>query len=118
MKKSILLTFVFVISVFTFSFGSDASDIDGKWKGLIADQYEFAVDLKAEGEILNGTATAASGEMKVLDGVIKGNEISFKLISSQYGDLFYKGKIEGDTIALSINVGGQEIPFTMTRVKP
>lgn len=115
MKKNIVLTFILVTSVFASSY---AADVDGKWKGLIADQYEFAIDVKAGGEVLTGTATSASGEMKILDGLIKGNEISFKIVSPNYGELTYKGKVEGDTLVLSLDLGGQPISFKMTRVKP
>src|ERR1700754_2879246 len=115
MRKRLLLPILLILLTFSICL---AADVDGKWTGLIAGQYEFNIKVKAEGEVLTGVAyVTGTPEMKITDGVIKGNEISFKINSPQYGEIPYTGKLDGDKMTLTMNVGGNILDTEMARVK-
>ena len=92
-----------------------AADISGKWTtvittGIGAMNYTF--DFKAEGEKLTGKAVMSmegnSSESALTEGSVKGNEISFvETLKVQGQELRceYKGKISGDEIRGSRQVG-------------
>jgi hypothetical protein len=92
-----------------------AADISGKWTttistGIGAMNYTF--EFKAEGEKLTGKAIMsmgdASSESALTEGTVKGNDISFvETLKVQGQELRceYKGKISGDEIRGSRQVG-------------
>ncbi len=92
-----------------------AADISGKWTtvittGIGAMNYTF--DFKAEGEKLTGKAVMSmegnSSESALTEGSVKGNDISFvETLKVQGQELRceYKGKISGDEIRGSRQVG-------------
>jgi hypothetical protein len=108
-----------------------AADVDGKWnasvdspQGSITLVFEF----KAEGEKLAGTMSAEMmpGAMPISDGVIKGNDVSFKL-SLDLGQggpplvISYKGAVKGDemnlTSTLDMGQGPMESPVVLKRAR-
>ena len=92
-----------------------AADISGKWTttistGIGAMNYTF--EFKAEGEKLTGKAIMSMGdatsESALTEGTVKGNDISFvETLKVQGQELRceYKGKISGDEIRGSRQVG-------------
>jgi len=92
-----------------------AADISGKWTtsiqtGIGVMNYTF--DLKAEGTQLTGKAVMSmeggSSESNLTEGSVKGDEISFvETLKVQGQELRceYKGKISGDEIRGSRQVG-------------
>jgi hypothetical protein len=105
-----------------------ASDISGKWittiKTAIGDM-NYTFDFKVEGEKLTGKAVMSMGgeknESALLEGSVKGDEISFVetlKIQGQELRCEYKGKVSGNEIRGSRNVGsfGAE-EFVASRAK-
>lgn len=73
------------------------------------------LDLVAEGTALTGTMQTPMGQTPITDGMIMGNEFSFKL-SFDGNDITNKGYIEGDKITLKAEFQGQPMEVTLERV--
>ena len=96
-----------------------AAAIDGKWVGTLngpEGPIQAALELKSEGEKLTGTMNFASmGATALSNGKIAGNDLSFDLV---LGDgaftLPFKGKLDGDKLALTIDtpMGSETVAFT------
>jgi hypothetical protein len=115
MKKRLLLPALLILSFVSVCL---AADVDGKWTGLIAEQYEFNIKVAAKGDSLTGVAyVTGTPEIKIENGIIKGNEITFTINSPQYGIIPYTGIVEGDKMTLTLNVGGNILNTEMARVK-
>ena len=92
-----------------------AADISGKWTAVITTgigEMNYTFDFKVEGEKLTGKAVMSMGgnssESALTEGSVKGNEISFvETLKVQGQELRcdYKGKISGDEIRGSRQVG-------------
>lgn len=110
---------------------SFAQNAAGRWNasidtpnGPFAFVFEFLVDAAGK---LTGSMTNDFGSLPISDGVINGNEISFKLTFDAGGGpatISYKGTVDGDALALTSKFegtpppGGQaEASFTATRAK-
>jgi hypothetical protein len=105
-----------------------AANISGKWKASIntgIGEMNYTFEFKVDGEKLTGKAVMSMGdnssESALTDGVVKGDEISFvETLKVQGQELRceYKGKISGDEIRGSRQVGsyGNE-DFVAKRVK-
>lgn len=109
-----------------------AADIDGKWAATVDGgpngPVNLTFELKAEGEKLTG---AMSMEMMptpapISDGIIKGEEVSFKLSLTMMPDapplvINYSGKLKGDELdlksVLDFGQGPMETPLVAKRVK-
>lgn len=111
-----------------------AADIDGKWNatvdspmGAVNLQFEF----KAAGEKLDGAIAFEMGGQAmpanpISEGVVKGEDVSFKLSFSMMPDappmvIQYKGKLKGDELALvsvaDMGQGPQEQQLVARRAK-
>ena len=92
-----------------------AADISGKWTAVITTgigEMNYTFDFKVEGEKLTGKAVMSmegnSSESALTEGSVKGDEISFvETLKVQGQELRceYKGKISGDEIRGSRQVG-------------
>jgi len=101
-------TLIFVLSVL-------AADLGGKWKAEFDTQIgvqKYTFTFKVEGEKLTGKASFErmdqKGEADLLEGAVKGDEISFvEKLSFDGNDIRieYKGKIKGDEISFTRKVG-------------
>jgi hypothetical protein len=109
-----------------------ASGIDGKWNATVdggpAGPIELVFEFKAEGEKLTGNLSAAMmpAPTPISDGVIKGEDVSFKLsISMMEGApplvISYVGKLKGDELnlnsVLDMGQGPMETPVLAKRAK-
>jgi hypothetical protein len=111
-----------------------AAGIDGKWNATIESQMgtiKLAMEFKAEGEKLTGTiATDMAGQAMppnpISDGVVKGEDVSFKLSFTMMEGMpplviTYKGKLKGDelnlTSTLDMGQGPQEDKLVAKRAK-
>lgn len=109
-----------------------AADIDGKWNATVdggpAGPVELVFELKAEGEKLTGSMAAAMmpAATPISDGVIKGDDVSFKLsIAMMEGApplvITYTGKLKGDELnlnsVLDMGQGPMETPLVAKRAK-
>ncbi len=102
------VTLIFVLSVF-------AADFGGKWKAEFDTQVgiqKYTFTFKVEGEKLTGKAAfermEQKGDADLLEGTVKGDEISFvEKLSFDGNDIRieYKGKIKGDEISFTRKVG-------------
>ncbi len=92
-----------------------AADISGKWESVISTgigAMNYTFEFKVEGEKLTGKAVMSMGnnssESDLTEGSVKGDEISFVETLKMQGQELraeYKGKISGDEIRGSRQVG-------------
>jgi hypothetical protein len=86
---------------------ASAADIDGRWTALTprkngGDVTEILV-LKAAGNKLTGTSQRLEPAAQILEGVINGNEVSFKVVRSSGVKQEYKGSLSGGVLKLSMS---------------
>ena len=91
------------------------ADISGKWESVISTgigAMNYTFEFKVEGEKLTGKAVMSMGnnssESDLTEGSVKGDEISFVETLKMQGQELraeYKGKISGDEIRGSRQVG-------------
>lgn len=108
-----------------------AADIDGRWNTAVESPqgtFNLVFEFKAEGEKLNGAMSAEMmpAPVPISDGVIKGNDVNFKL-SIDLGQggpplvITYKGTLKGDEVNLVSTVdmgqGPMESPVVLKRAK-
>ena len=97
-----------------------SAEIDGKWTatidGMDGNKMELTYLFKAEGTKITGSVTSSMGEMKITEGKIEGNKISFTVASDQFS-IANTGTISGDEIKLNADMGGQVTPILVKRVK-
>jgi hypothetical protein len=93
-----------VVVVLALGFTAFAADIDGTWTATFDTQIgeqHYTYTFKADGDKLTGTAKNDMGETQIVDGTIKGNEISFTenlKFQDQSISIKYKGQLDGDQI--------------------
>ncbi len=119
-----ILIAVFMLTTFAF-----AADFNGKWTAefttSMGGNQKYTFEFKVDGEKLKGKANfermGQKGEAELLEGKIKGDEISFVENLDAGGNILpitYKGKISGDEIKFTRQVGDfTTIEFTAKRVK-
>jgi len=118
MKRILVLTALFALL-------ASAADISGNWKGT-ADLQGQAIErtfvFKVDGSKLTGETTSQLlGKSTIEDGRIDGDNISFTITADFQGNtlkMTYKGKVSGDTIKLTADLGaeiGQSIEWTLKR---
>jgi len=80
------------------------------------DQFDISYDFTQEGEKLTGTTTGPEGNViPINNGVIKGDDISFT-INVMGGNAPVTGKVNGNTMSLSITFDGNPAPFELKKV--
>ncbi len=100
-----------------------AADVAGTWKataegpnGTMERTFVFKVD----GNTLTGETTSSMlGKSVIENGKVDGDNLSFTItvkIQDEELKLDYKGKVEGDTITLSVDAMGQTIEWHGKRV--
>ena len=111
-----------------------AAGIDGKWNATVDNPMgamQVSMTFKSEGEKLTGTVGMDMGGQAmppnaISDGVVKGEDVSFKLsISMMEGMpalvITYKGKVKGDELSLTSTLdfgqGPQEQKLVAKRAK-
>jgi major membrane immunogen (membrane-anchored lipoprotein) len=88
-----------------------AAGVAGKWTAAIDTQIgvqNYTYDFQVDGEKLTGTAKSQFSESQIVEGSVKGDDISF-VENLKYEDqvlrVVYKGKIAGDEIKFNRQVG-------------
>jgi hypothetical protein len=111
-----------------------AAGIDGKWNATVESpmgSIPLAFEFKSAGEKITGTmamemAGQAMPPMAISDGVLKGEDISFKVsLSMMEGApamvISYKGRLKGDELTLTsmldMGQGPQEDKLVAKRAK-
>jgi opacity protein-like surface antigen len=122
MKRLLVLA---TILMAIFALAALAADISGTWKGT-ADFQGQAIErtfvFKVDGSKLTGETTSELlGKSTIEDGKIDGDNISFTITANFQGNelkMNYKGKVVGNTIKLSVDLGadsGQTIEWTLKK---
>jgi hypothetical protein len=90
---------------------SQKINVTGVWESTVESPQgamTSTATYKQDGEKLTGKHVGQMGELP-LAGTVKGNEIAFTITIDAQGQQFtltYTGKIDGDTIAGSVDFGG------------
>ncbi|HUP05314.1 MAG TPA: hypothetical protein VMU19_15055 [Bryobacteraceae bacterium] len=83
-----------------------AADVTGNWKASIDTPngaMEFTYVLKADGNTVTGTMQSQMGEMKIEEGKLDGDKISFAVNIEQMGKLTYSGTVKDDQMTLKFS---------------
>jgi hypothetical protein len=100
MRRLLLLMLTLAMAAF-------AADLTGSWKGSMETPMgtiENTVVLKADGANLTGSIQSQMGELKIENGKVDGDKITFSA-SMEMGTLNYSGVVKGDEIKLTITFG-------------
>ena len=99
-----------------------AADIDGKWTGTIdggGGPMQLVYNFKADGATLTGSTTGPDGmEVKLSDGKIDGNNISFNLtldFGGQSITMAGKGVLSGSDLKMVIDFMGMPFAFVLKK---
>jgi hypothetical protein len=112
-KQLLVVALILVLSA-AFSYGADAT---GKWKGVVEGRdgpLELEFELKSEGEKVTGRVSSPMGEVDITEGSLKGDDITFTVATDSFTAL-HKGKISGDVMNLSIEVGDRQMQLQLKR---
>jgi hypothetical protein len=89
-----------------------AADIAGIWRGQVTmtgargeQRREVTLTLAVSGSRLTGTMTADGETAEILDGTVKGNEVSFAITSGadDVPRFLFDGSVVGDALTLTVN---------------
>ncbi|MBS1872069.1 MAG: hypothetical protein JSU00_02575 [Acidobacteria bacterium] len=101
-----------------------AASIDGKWTGEMQTpngSRPVTFTFAADGSTLNGSTTGRGGEIKISNGKVDGDNISFDVTREFQGNsmtMHYTGKVSGDDLKLSITrEGGEPREMSLKRSK-
>lgn len=114
--RSILLAFLLMAG------SCVAADVDGKWSGTLSMQgSEFPVNFtfKADGGTLTGSTTGPDGgEIKISNGKVDGNNITFS-VNFDFGGMpltiSYTGVLNGQEIKLTMDIQGMPTEVTVKK---
>ena len=97
------------------SLAASAADAGGVWKLVYTTENGLkrvsTLDVKMEGDRFTGMISSDRGRAPVANGKISGDEIAFDLIRDARYDVVtvhYKGRIEGDTMKLTMQYGKRD----------
>ena len=97
------------------------ADVDGKWTGTMATpngDVPVVFTFKADGSTLNGSTTGPDGEIKIKDGKVDGNNVSFSVTFDFQGmplTMNYKGMVAKDEIKFTIDIFGMPLDLLVKR---
>lgn len=89
-----------------------AADISGQWTATFNTQVgeqHYTFTFKVDGEKLTGTAKSDNGNVTIENGTVKGDDVSFVENLDYQGQklvITYTGKVSGDEIKFTRDVGG------------
>ena len=99
-----------------------ASDADGKWAGKINTPngpIPVSFDLTTNGNVVTGSTVGPQGEVKITNGKLEGNLLSFALSFNVAGTnltIRYKGIVSKDQIDFTLSFGDDPTDFVVKRV--
>ena len=95
-----------------------AADVDGKWTSDTATpggDVPVNFTFKADGATLTGTTTGPEGDVKIADGKVDSDKVSFS-VSFDFGGMpftmGYKGVVAKDEIKFTIDIFGMPLELT------
>lgn len=98
--------------VSAFAISARAADISGQWTATFNTQVgeqHYVYTFKVDGEKLTGTAKSDNGTSEIQNGTVKGDDVSFVENLDYQGQkltITYTGKVSGDEIHFTRDVGG------------
>lgn len=102
-----------------------AADVSGKWTtqvpGRDGSPREQTITLKAEGEKLTGSVSGRQNDTPIQEGKISGDDLSFLVVRNFGGNEVrqkYKGKVVGNEIKFTIEMGERSVEATAKRAGP
>ena len=101
------------MALFAFTFMAAAAEVNGKYTGEMTTQrgpQTLTFTFKTTGTTVEGTSTNQRGDTPIADGKIDGDTLTFSITRPGRGGgdpvkTVYTGKIKGDTIELSYDMG-------------
>jgi len=112
-----------VIAIVFASFVAYAADATGTWRVAYSTENglprEATLNLKVDGDRVSGAWSSDRGLALIENGKISGDEIRFDLVrKSNYDEIavHFKGRIEGETMKLTMQFG-QRKPVEITARK-
>ena len=108
--------------VFVFALSAFGADVDGKWNGTMATpmgDVPVGFVFKADGAKLSGSTTGPDGaEVKIADGKVDGNKISFS-VSFDFGGMpftmNYAGVVSASEIKFTIDIFGMPVELVVKK---
>jgi len=100
------------VSFLAFAILALAADISGQWTATFNTQVgeqHYVYTFKVDGEKLTGTAKSDNGTSEIQNGTVKGDDVSFVENLDYQGQkltITYTGKVSGDEIHFTRDVGG------------
>ena len=96
------------------------ADVTGKWQGTATGKgAPQTFNLKQSGSSLTGTVEGGrGGSVEIKNGKVDGNNVSFEVereTQSNMTTLKYSGKVEGDTMNLTVETGRGPREMTLKR---
>jgi hypothetical protein len=106
MKRALFILSLLLTLVCPAHAGEAKLDPTGTWQWVAPANPDGRIPkvtfvLKLQGETLTGTVTKSSGTKTITNGVFKGDEVSFQVLSEGHAGkstTTYTGKLSGDTI--------------------
>ena len=99
-----------------------AHDVDGKWAGTMTTpggDANVVFSFKADGATLTGTTAGPDGaEVKIADGKIDGNNLTFTVTFDFQGMplmISYKGVMSGKEIKFTLDVFGMPLDLSVKK---
>jgi hypothetical protein len=91
-----------------------AASIDGKWTGEMQTQNgtrPVTFTFTSDGSTLNGTTTGRGGDVKITNGKVDGDSVTFDVVREMQGNTVnshYTGKVSGSELKLSVKTADRE----------
>jgi hypothetical protein len=107
---------VLCVAALVVTFTAMAADVSGTWTGEQQGRngpQTVTLNLKAEGNTLNGTITGRGGETAISDGKVDGDNVSFTVTREFNGNTMkmkYSGAVSGSELKLKMEVEGSDRP--------
>jgi hypothetical protein len=107
---------VLCVAALVVTFTAMAADVSGTWTGEQQGRngpMTVTLNLKAEGNTLNGTITGRGGETAISDGKVDGDNVSFTVTREFNGNTMkmkYSGALSGSELKLKMEVEGSDRP--------
>ncbi len=98
-------------------------DLPGKWQGNVqlpdGQNVVVTYTINVDGEKITGVAETFGHSLKIEDGKISGNDITFSITNDNNIVIPHTGKFypEGDSVGMSMDYGGAKFHTTLKRVK-
>jgi hypothetical protein len=115
---NLLLAAAAILAASMLALGADAT---GKWQGTATDKKGApqTFNLKQSGSSLTGSVEGGrGGSVEIKNGKVDGDNISFDVTREVQGNamtLRYSGKIEGDTLKLTVETPGGPREMTLKK---